>query len=163
MSPGSSIFGPLSLLRPPGTEALPDQPPPSSATAIKCNGIKVWMEPCSCCRSSADRVDVRPLTECCHLMERPQRHIKQHIEQSCRAHPLSSICVLTQITVAFAGLMLISSGEVKGGGGWGGGLDPTCLQDNAWDSYKTAKKFFLGGSYRGTPLSCFSPLEIVTV
>jgi hypothetical protein len=45
----------------------------------------------------------------------------------------------------------------------GGGFDPPpCLQDNSWDSYKTAEKFFWEGD-RGTPLSCFGLLEIVSL
>jgi hypothetical protein len=37
------------------------------------------------------------------------------------------------------------------GFGGGGGVElPTCLQDNSWDSYKTAEKFLLEGG-RGTP------------
>jgi hypothetical protein len=50
------------------------------------------------------------------------------------------------------------SGEATGGGF----EPPTCLQDNSWDSYKTAEKFFWEGG-RGTTLSCFGLLEIVTV
>jgi hypothetical protein len=55
----------------------------------------------------------------------------------------------------------VASGEATGGFG-GFEPPPTCLQDNSWDSYKTADKFFWEGG-RGTPLSCFSLLEIVTV
>jgi hypothetical protein len=55
------------------------------------------------------------------------------------------------------------SGGATGEGFGGGGFEPpTCLQDYSWDLYKTAEKFFWEGG-RGTPLSCFSLLEIVTV
>jgi hypothetical protein len=77
----------------------------------------------------------------------------------------------TQSTVAFFKPSTASSGatavsgEATGGGGGGGGWEfepANYLQDNSWDLYKPAEKFFWGGS-RGTPLSCFSLLEIVTV
>jgi hypothetical protein len=63
------------------------------------------------------------------------------------------------------GLLTYYSGrnrQWRGHGGFGGFEPPTCLQDDSWDSYKTAEKIFWDGG-RGTPLSCFSLLEIVTV
>jgi hypothetical protein len=65
----------------------------------------------------------------------------------------------TQSTAAFVKSSTASSGATAASGEATGGLEdetPTCLQDNSWDSYKTAEKFFLGGS-------SFILLEIVTV
>jgi hypothetical protein len=54
----------------------------------------------------------------------------------------------TQSTAAFVKPSTASSGATAASGETTGGLEvetPTCLQDNSWDSYKTAEKFFWQG------------------
>jgi hypothetical protein len=70
----------------------------------------------------------------------------------------------TQSTAAFLSLPpRLGATAVSGEATRGLGFEPplACLQNNSWDSYKTAEKFF--GRGWGTPLPCFSLLDIVTV